>query len=305
MIPPIKKVGKIGVGVMGSNVAWACVVNGIETYLYDQDPNQLRRAVDRINGWLFDGKLPETEAKEASARLHPCGSLEEAVVDVDLVFESVFEDYAVKKKVHEEIGRVAPPHVLQGTNASSLLCTPIAEASGRPDRFFNMNFTDPHHEKLVELMWNPKTSDRTKRAAVHWARTIRMVPIITRKEMMGYSFNRIWRAVKRESLYVADQGGGTPHDIDRAWMLIFGTPWGPFGLMDRIGLDTIQAVEYRYYDASGDERDKPPKILTDLVKEGHMGEKTGKGFYTYPNPEYSLPGWLEKLPPWEDDLEKE
>jgi len=124
MIPPIKKVGKIGVGVMGSNVAWACVVNGIETYLYDQDPNQLRRAVDRINGWLFDGKLPETEAKEASARLHPCGSLEEAVVDVDLVFESVFEDYAVKKKVHEEIGRVAPPHVLQGTNASSLLCTP-------------------------------------------------------------------------------------------------------------------------------------------------------------------------------------
>src|SRR3989304_2667797 len=138
----IRKVGKIGVGVMGSNVAWACVVNGLETYLFDRSEGQLKRALEKIKGWLFGGQLSGEEAKAAWNRLHPCGSLQEAVSGVDLAFESVYEDLGVKKKAHAEIGRLAPPHVLMGSNASSLLCTPLAEAWGRPDKFFNMNFTD-------------------------------------------------------------------------------------------------------------------------------------------------------------------
>jgi 3-hydroxybutyryl-CoA dehydrogenase len=217
---------------------------------------------------------------------------------VDLAFESVYEDLEVKKRAHAEIGRLAPPHVLIGSNASSLLCAPLAEASGRPDRFFNMNFTDPHSEQLVESMWNPKTSEATRKAALRWARTLKMVPIVCRKDLMGYSFNRVWRAIKREVLWVADLGASDPEDIDRAWMLSYGTPIGPFGMMDKIGLDTIQKVEMRYYDASGDKRDLPPKILNDLVTAGHLGEKTGRGFYTYPNPAYTQTGWLQKKPPW-------
>jgi 3-hydroxybutyryl-CoA dehydrogenase len=194
--------------------------------------------------------------------------------------------------------------VLQGSNASSLLCSPLAEASGRAEKFFNMNFTDPHSgEELVELMWNPKTAESTKKAAIQWARTLKMVPIICRKELMGYAFNRIWRAVKKEALHVASIGAADPEDIDRAWMLVYGTPHGPFGLMDRIGLDSIQRVEMRYYDASGDERDKPARILNDLVKAGHLGEKSGRGFYSWPDPAFEQPGWLRKQPPWMPDEE--
>jgi 3-hydroxybutyryl-CoA dehydrogenase len=294
----IRKVGKIGVGVMGSNVAWACVVNGLETYLFDQSQEQLKRALEKIKGWLFSGKLSGEQAEAAWNRLHPCASLQETLSGVDLAFESVYEDLEVKKRAHAEIGRLAPPHVLIGSNASSLLCTPLAEASGRPEKFFNMNFTDPHSEQLVELMWNPKTSEATRRAALGWARTLKMVPIVCRREIMGYSFNRVWRAIKKEVLYVADLGACDPEDIDRAWMLSYGTSIGPFGMMDQIGLDTIQKIERRYYEASRDERDKPPKILNDLVAAGHLGEKTGRGFYTYPNPAYKQPGWLRKEPPW-------
>lgn len=297
----ISKVGKIGTGVMGCNVAWACALNGLETFLYDQSPEQVKKAIIKLNGWFWDGSLTEDQANAASKRLHPCASLEEVVSQVDLAFESVYEDLEIKRKVHAELGSTAPPHVMIGSNTSSFLCTPLAEASGRPEKFFNMNFTDPHHDLLVEVMWNPKTSESTKRAAIQWAQTLKMVPIVVKKEIMGYCFNRIWRAVKREALHVANIGASDPEDIDRAWMLAFGTPYGPFGLMDLVGLDSIQAVETRYFEASGDPFDMPPQILRDMVDAGHLGVKTGQGFYKYPNPDYKQPGWLRKEPAWDDE----
>ena len=302
----IKRIAKVGVGVMGCNVAWACVVNGLEVNLYDQSEAQVKAAHERLKSWLFDGSLSEDEAREALMRVHPCRSLEEALSNVELAYESVYEDLEIKQKVHAEIGRLAAPHVMQGSNASSLTCSPLAEASGRPDKFFNMNFTDPHSgEELVEIMWNPKTDESTKKAAIQWAKSIRMVPVVCKEELMGYALNRIWRAVKKEALYVADTGAASPADIDRAWMLIFGTPYGPFGLMDRIGLDSVQRIEMRYHDASGDPSDNPPKILNDLVAAGHLGEKSGKGFYEWPNPTYTQEGWLRKRPPWDDDADAE
>jgi 3-hydroxybutyryl-CoA dehydrogenase len=299
----IRTVGKIGLGVMGTNVAWACALNGIETYVYDQSPDQLQRALERLRGWFRDGRLSPMEAEAAIGRVHPCGSLEEAVRDVDFAFESVYEDLHVKSEVHARIGRAAHPRTLMGSNASSLPCTPLAQASGRPEKFFNMNFTDPQVEQLVEVMWNPMTSEETKRAAIRFARDIRMVPVVTHKEIMGYAFNRIWRAIKKEALFLVDRGHSDPESIDRAWMLIFGTPYGPFGLMDRIGLDTVRKIEMRYYDASGDERDLPPEILNRMVESGCLGEKSGKGFYSWPDPAFRQPGWLRMEPPWTSDEE--
>ena len=293
MTTEIKKMAKIGTGVMGTNVAWGCAINGIEVYLYDENPETLQRSVKTLNSWFFDGSMSETKAKAASARLHLCTSLEEALEDVDLAFESVYEELDIKKDVHEKIGRIAAPHVLQGSNAAALLCSPMAEASGRPEKFFNMNFTDPHSgEELVELMWNPKTDESTKAAAIGFAEKIKMVPIICNKEQMGYAFNRIWRCIKKEALRAADAGVASPEDIDRAWMLIFGTPHGPFGLMDRIGLDNIQKVENKYFDASGDPADAAPKMLNDMVSAGNLGDKSGKGFYEWPNPAFKQPEWL-------------
>ncbi len=147
-------------------------------------------------------------------------------------------------------------------------------------------------------MGNPKTAESTMEAAKNWVRTIQLIPVVTRKDIMGFTVNRIWRAVKKEVLFLLDRGYADPEDIDRGFMLSYNTPAGPCGMMDQIGFDTIQKIELRYYAASGDERDQPPKILNDLVAAGHLGEKTGKGFYLYPPAPYKQPGWLHMEPPW-------
>ena len=127
-----------------------------------------------------------------------------------------------------------------------------------------------------------------------------MVPIVAYKEIMGFSFNRVWRAVKRETMHLVDQGYYTHEDLDRAWMMNFEMPCGPFGLMDKIGLDVIRDIEMQYYLNSGDERDKPPQMLVVMVARGDLGVKSGRGFYTYPHPACEQPGWLRKEGPCDD-----
>jgi len=142
-------------------------------------------------------------------------------------------------------------------------------------------------------MGGSKTAPETIEFALGWAKAIRMIPIVTRAEQMGYSFNRLWRAIKKEVLQQWGRGAADPEDIDRAWMLTFGTPYGPFGLMDQVGLATILKIEERYSEASGDQADRPPQRLYDMVERGELGVATGKGFYAYPNPAYERPDWLK------------
>ena len=119
----------------------------------------------------------------------------------------------------------------------------------------------------------------------------------------GFSHNRVWRAVKRETLHLVADGYSNREDLDRAWMLEFGMAYGPFGLMDKIGLDVIRDIEMQCYLDSGDERDKSPQMLDDMVSRGQLGVKTGWGFCTYPNPDYERPGWLRKEPPWDEQFD--
>jgi len=290
-----KTVAIIGVGIMGRQVAWACAVHGLVTKIYDPSPEQVKTALTFIEQWFADGSLSAEEQRAARERLIVCCSLQEAVADADLAFENVPEELDLKREVHAEIDRSLRPGALQGSNASSLMCSWISSATQREDRFFCMNFSLPRFGMgYVELMGNPKTSPETLHEARAWARQIKMVPITTHKEIMGYAMNRIWRAVKRECLFLADQGYSTPEEMDRAFMLFFGIDWGPFGLMDRIALDGVMRVEQRYYEHTGDPRDAPPAMLKDMVARGELGEKAGKGFYSWPHPAYQEPDFLSR-----------
>ena len=122
-------------------------------------------------------------------------------------------------------------------------------------------------------------------------------PILVRREVTGFILARIWRAVKKEALHLVDSGVATPEDVDRTWMIAMEAPLGPFVLMDRIGLDVIRDIEMVYYEESGDESDAPPKVLLDKIEKGELGVKTGKGFYTYPNPAYESPDFLREASP--------
>jgi 3-hydroxybutyryl-CoA dehydrogenase len=145
----------------------------------------------------------------------------------------------------------------------------------------------------VELMRGAKTSDETVDRVHRFAWSVGLTPLLVRKESTGFIFNRVWRAIKKECLHLVDDGVASHEDVDRAWMVLLGTPAGPFGLMDMVGLDVVQDIEMVYYGESGDESDVPPKLLLDKIERGELGMKTGKGFYTYPNPAFQDPAWLK------------
>ena len=278
----------IGTGVMGSLVAWACARSGIPVHAFDAEAGRAQAALDECLGWS-----PEDEQRVVKTNFQVFDNLEQASSGVQLAFENTYEDLAVKTEILGRVARLLPPHVFMGSNASSLPCSPLAEASGRPDRFFNLNFTDPRISRLVELMGCPATSPETIVFAKQWARHLGMIPLHVTREQMGYSFNRIWRVIKKEVLRQIAEGYATAENIDRAWMLSFGTDSGPCGMMDSISLPTVKKVEQQYYLDSGEEGDKPPEFLTQMIDQGSWGVASGQGFYRYPNPAYRQPGWLE------------
>ncbi len=278
----------IGLGIMGSKVAWACARAGLETRVYDVSSDVVAQSYERLCSWSSGSEL---EAVRSNMKI--VTSVGEAVDGVQLAFENVPEVMKLKADVLGSIGRLCEESVYIGSNTSSMICSPLAEASGRPAQFFNMNFTDPRYDRLVELMTCESTAKETVGFAKAWAVEVGMVPIWVRKEQMGYSFNRIWRAIKKEVLRQIDQGYATPEDIDRAWMMSFGTDLGPCGLMDEIGLHSVLKVEQAYYDNTGDLSDKPPASLIEKVNNNELGVITGSGFYEHPNPAYKEPGFLE------------
>lgn len=285
---PARRIAIVGAGVMGTKVAWACARAGIPTALYDSEAGKPAASRDLALTWSQGA-----EQERLAANLQAVGDLDAALAGAQLAFENVPEDLGLKQSVLAEVGRRLDPGAMMGSNASSLTCTPLAAASGRAARFFNMNFSDPRDGRLVEIMLAPDSDPRAADFARAWARAIAMVPLLCRKEQMGYSFNRLWRAIKKEVLRQIEEGYATAEDIDRAWMLIFGTPVGPCGIMDQISLPSVAKVEHQYALASGDPADEAPPFLQRMIAEGLHGERTGQGFYSYPEPAWRRPGWLE------------
>ena len=291
----IDTIGVVGAGTMGRRIAFGFVIHGKRTRLFDTNAVALQSAIDDVRSLVEarvrSGKLPKGAVESAMAVLEPVNSIEACVAGTDLVVEAVHENLELKRKVFGEIGRFVGPGTLIGSNTSSIPGSSMADASGRPEKTFNLNFGTPDHVK-VEVMGHPKTAPRTLEGAVVFLRSVGLVPILVKKEIQGYAFNRVWRAVKKEVLFLLDKGYLTPEDMDRAWMLDWGTPIGPCGLMDEIGLDVVRDIEMVYHEATGDPADKPPQMLLDMIERGKLGRKSGEGFYKYPDPAFEKPDWL-------------
>ena len=141
-------------------------------------------------------------------------------------------------------------------------------------------------------MAGTQTSTETMQSVKSFMESMSLLTIMVRKENTGFVFNCIWRAVKKESLRLLDQGVASVEDIDRTWMIQMESDMGPFAMMDRIGLDVVRDIEQVYYEESGDSRDAPPRVLEEKIACGELGVKTGRGFYTYPQPAWQQPGFL-------------
>lgn len=282
----IKNVTIVGVGTQGSMIAFRNALYGKQVTGYSRTEESMQKCRDKIDKWLqyFISKerLTVVQAEELRQRIKYENSLEAACKDADLVVENVPEILAVKQEIFERLDRVCPAHTLLNSNTSSLLMSDIYinVSEERRALTFSVDHDDPIRNDYLEMMWNPSSVEETKAAAMAHYRTLGFEPIVTEKEIKGYSINRVWRAVKKECLYLWANGYTDPKEFDRGWMLEWGTNMGPFKLMDLIGLQTIYNIENSYYNASGDERDKPPSKLKAMIDDGRLGMKTGEGFYT-------------------------
>jgi 3-hydroxybutyryl-CoA dehydrogenase len=288
LFKPDSPVAIIGMGVMGTKVAWACARAGLPVQAFDVDAAKLQDSIALALSWS-DGD----ERDRVQRLLLGRSTLEQAVTGVQLVFENVPEVDEIKRDVIQRIDALVPAHLPIGSNTSSMCASEIAAHSSQPQRVFAMNFSDPRTDRLVELMGHPQSDTAVLALAEAWARHLRMVPVRTHKEQMGYAMNRLWRVIKREALRQVAEGVTTPADLDRAWMLVFGMPIGPFGIMDEVGLETILHIEERYSRAGTDPTDHPPQFLLDMVAAGRTGSRAACGFYQHPEPAYRGADFLE------------
>lgn len=282
----IKRVAVIGVGTQGSMIAFRNALYGKEVVGYSRREESIRLCQDKIKKWAAyyqeKGRLDQAQAEALLGRIHYASSLEEACQDADLVVENIPEKLELKQEMFRQLDQVCPERTYLNTNTSSLLMSDIYRdvTEARRAKTFAVDHDDPIRNDYLEMMWNPATSEETKAAALAHYHTLGFEPVVTEKEIKGYSINRVWRAVKRECLYLWANGYCDPEEFDRGWRIEWGTNLGPFKLMDLIGLDTILNIENSYYLASGDERDKPPARLEEMVASGRLGMKSGEGFYS-------------------------
>jgi 3-hydroxybutyryl-CoA dehydrogenase len=295
---PIRSVAIIGTGTQGSQIAYRCAISGYPVVLFDAFPAAREGAFQKIRGWLHQyvnkGKLTNAQAGAALARISVGTALSESVSEADLVIEAVPEQLRLKQEVWQQIDSFASAHTLLATNSSSIRSSLLAVAVQRKDRTFNVNFDFPVDDDLMEIMWNAETSEETKSSARVFVASLGMIVLETRREIQGFSFNRVWRAIKKECLHLFGEGYCDFEELDRHFVLTFGTAYGPFALMDKIGLDVVRDIELSYYHETNDPTDKPPQALLEMIAQGHLGVKTGKGFYNYPHPSYEEPDWLHK-----------
>jgi 3-hydroxybutyryl-CoA dehydrogenase len=291
---PIQRVAVIGAGTLGAQIAAMSAGSGRSVALFDVQPGAAAAALDRLRAMLEPvvarGNL-DWDLDAVLGRIVPAPSLEEAVASVDLVIEAVREDLATKRTVFAEIGRLNPAPLL-ATNSSSLPSSLLADAVPDPGKLVNLHFfTEFWVTSCVELMGCGQTTDETMATMAAFGRSLGLYTAVVRGESKGFIINRVWRAVKREALRVVDEGHADPEDVDRLWAFFWGIQQGPFGKMDQVGLNVIADIEESYIAVSQDPTDRPSKTLHALVDAGRLGEKTGAGFYEWPDPAFRAPGW--------------
>lgn len=295
----INRVAVIGSGTMGRQIALQIARHGFSAVLYDIDDTALERAQTAqqayVAEWIEDGAIVADDADAIFERLEYATDLETAVKDVDLAIEAIPERLDLKRTLFAQLDRLMLPHAIIATNSSSIRVSLLEDVTERPELVANLHFYMPVWDSpMVEVGGGSSTDADVLNTLTIFSKQIGILPLRVMKESTGFIFNRVWRAIKKEVLKVADSGVASFEDIDRAWITKYGThELPPFAHMDRIGLDVVKDIEEHYASESGDPADMPPPILTEKVARGDLGQKTGQGFYTYPNPAYADPDFLK------------
>ena len=280
----IKNISIIGAGLMGSGIAQVCAQAGIQVFLYDVSGEALDKAVKSIEWsvakFIEKGKLTENR-KTIIERVHTIDKIKSART-VDLAIEAVFEKLELKQKIFRELDDTLSPDSLIASNTSAIPITELAAVTGRPEKVMGLHFFSPvPMMQAVEVIKGAVTAEQTAEAAREFVLQIGKEPIMVNRDVAGFVINRINFPAAIEAMNLVEQGVASVEDIDKGLRLAAGRRMGIFETGDMVGLDVTYGAMKAMYEETGDPRWYPPLLLRRKVKAGHLGRKTGRGWYEY------------------------
>lgn len=280
----IQKIMVVGSGLMGSGIAQVCAQSGLQVLLNDVSPEALDKAKKNIawsvGKFVEKGKVSEDKATIMN-RIQTTSNFE-AGADVDLAIEVVFEDIELKHEIFKKIDAVCQPGTIIASNTSAIPISELAAVTGRPEKVLGIHFFSPvPMMQAVEVIKGIETSDETAMIGREFALKIGKEPIMVNRDIAGFVINRINFPSTIEAMKLVERGIATCEDIDKGLRLGSGRKMGIFETGDMVGLDITYGAMMAVYKETGDSRFYPPMLLRRKVKAGHLGRKTGKGWYEY------------------------
>ena len=280
----LKKIGVVGAGTMGNGIAQVFAQAGFDVRLVDASAGALDRAratIEKSLGKLVEkGRLAADEREAALAHL-TTGVNIDALSESDYVVEAVFEDPQAKREIFARLDQLTRPDVILSSNTSSISITILGAATNRPDRVLGMHFMNPVPlMALVELIRGQATSAQTMMTATELCIRLNKTAVEA-ADYPGFIANRVLMPMINEAVFALMEGVGTAEAIDTVMKLGMNHPMGPLTLADFIGLDVCLAILEVLHDGLGDPKYRPCPLLRRMVAAGHLGRKSGRGFYTY------------------------
>lgn len=280
----MNKIGIIGAGIMGTDLAQMTAEAGFHVKLYDINPKKTENAwniiISRLNDYEKKSRIDEKEKEKITSLIKPKGNLDE-LSDSDILLEAVYEDLSIKKEIFSYLDRICSPASVLASITSSISITEIAAATTRPESVIGLHFLNPARVMpLVEIVPGFCTTRETVEMSKSFLKKLGK-DYIEAKDYPGFYLNRILYPMINEAAFLLYEGGTKPEVIDKAMKKGLNLPMGPLEIADMVGLDVILAIGEEMLRGYADNKYRPCPLLRKYVASGYLGKKNGRGFYIY------------------------